>query len=59
MIALSNRTNDYFPSINEKYLSVHKIQELVEFETFLNCLKGIVYDATLGKVGLYADAWFF
>ena len=57
--ALSNRTYDYIPSINEKYLSEHKIQELVELETFLSRLKGIVYDATLGKVGLCADAWFF
>jgi len=58
-IALSNRTYDYIPSINEKYLSEHKIQELVEFETFLNHLKGIVNDATLGKLGLCADACFF
>ncbi len=58
-IALSNRTYDYIPSINEKYLSAHKIQELVELETFLSRLKGIVNDATLGKLGICADAWFF
>lgn len=59
LLALSNRPNDYIQSINEKYLSDHKIPELVKFEEFLNLLKRIVYDATLGKVGLCADAFFF
>lgn len=59
LLALSNRPNNYIPSINEKFLSDHKIEELVKFEEFLNLLKRIVYVATLGKVGLCPDALFF
>ena len=55
---LNNRPNNYIPSINEKYLSDHKIQGLIEFKKILNHVKQIVYAATLGKVGLCSDAFF-
>ena len=59
LIALLHKKNDYVPSKIETYLSNSKVNEIVNFNDFLNCSEKQVRLLSKKSLGLCEDALFF